>query len=346
MSDIQPVDSSDFKVSSMLDIEAKIDCRDTSYVMLSRDETTDSWRVLSVTNLYIPLHNRSAISALLHFIKNVIECGYDEMHKYRLVDIANGRPSQLSDNPQTVQFLAVKHFSSFSDESSYIFTFFFCGSMQYTPFDRSEHTDAVHWFKHCAQLIVDRMVRELMTQAHINSADIHNSSKFINLNDSICKHAYKTHTVYRSKDGLRIDVKASLWEQPDLWVDKVNITFDVDDWAQANRIATAPECSCVIHLHGHEVHFINAHNCKFGDNAVQYKQIVDFMALGRHNYLEDDDSLHAYFMSVDESANFAKCIRQELMEAILKNGTDELCKHTDHLIVQIAEQLKQHFAIY
>lgn len=324
---------------SIPDIWAKVSCRDGSYVILRYFDAADSWCILGRVSLYIPLHDKSnSVHVLTQFINGTMR--QDGKSKYMLVDADNGRPSYTCDDPQTIRSLIVKNVLCSTDRDSFHSIFSFNGSMQYTPYDEDEHASVVRWFGDCAQLILNRVGKELIAQAGVRCTEVTIGSS---INMDCLKCVYKTHTVYKSRMGFNVDIIISFWEQPDFYVDKVNITFGADN--QTPLGCSSPSNSqtdWVIHLLGHEVHFINTSNCELSGNAELRRQIIEDMQLEPDSYLEDDMCQFAYFMLVNKSINFIEYIRQQLLEAVVKGGNDQLYKHTNFLITQIAEQLKQY----
>lgn len=330
-------------------IASEVKCADGGMVRMRYNNFIKSWDVYSEICFYVPLSESSNAGKLSEFIK---KSAFETYYNYTnfdpydiptVVDDTEDKPSKLPEDPLSIRSLMIYSHMHTVNNMQHVITTSFEVTTAYIPYN-SQYTDITQWFKHCAQLIVNRVARELVAQANIDSADINNSG---------CEGAdvlgckYMRYAEFTSDEVQQIAATISIQEFPEFRLEEFRITFTLndEDYSETERIYSEVQDDLVFSLWGMPAYFTKS---DVDSNGIVSN--LNYSSLRNHTHTECDsahrDLHHSYILSLDKSAGFIEYIRHHLTDLAIKGSRDQLYECMSYLVTNIAEELKQNIACF
>lgn len=336
-------------------IAAEVRCADGSIVRMRYNNIIKRWEVYSEICFYVPMSESNNAEKLSEFIKkSAIETYYDytEFNPYDIdpcdiptvVDDTKDIPSKLPGDPLGIRKLMIYSHMHTVHSRQHDITTSFEVTTAYIPYNENEYTDITQWFKHCAQLIVNRVARELVAHANIDGANI-TISRCESADVLGCK--YMRYAEFTSDMVQQVAVTIGIQELPEFRLEecRITFTFDDEDYSETEKIYSEVQDDLVFLLWGMPVYFTKS---DVNSNGIVFS--LNSSSLRKHTHTECDsahrDIYHSFILSLDKSTGFIEFIRQHLTDLAFKSSRDNLYECMSYLVTYIAEQLKQNIAYF
>lgn len=330
-------------------IAAEVRCADGGVVRMRYSKSSgsaESWEVYSEINLYIPLAEESNAAKLSEFIKkksfddfvvdhDLGDC--DPCDIPAVVDDDNHMFSALPGDPLAVSKFRILSHSHSRDNEKYTIATSLEVITSYIPYSRHRYTSIVQWFLDCAQLLISRIVRELIAQTGISCTNMA-ISKYDIIDPSECR--YMRYAECSSDNVQWITATLGVRELPEFSVDDLVVTFTlVGSGDELEKIYSKMQDELVSSFWEQPACFTKAN--------VAASSIIHSLNHGslRHPNSPPPSIVEwcprSYTLALDKSDDLVECIRQQLACTAAGGYNNDIYEHMNYLVIQIVAQLKQ-----